>query len=218
MIKYTTIDDVINYAVAPALGEYVDDFDTGAIANEAFDYVTDIDEDGVQHGNGYFVQREDVDFWEIAEKHDHGEQLDMMTSGAWDGEGTYAITEPDGDITEVECDDMGDLKAELCEIYSYSGDWSAKIAITKADINIEFNSFRGECDINGISGLLNDCMGAEEIAEAITSNLAKDFDEEAMKGIAAEAIEKMGVDVDGNEAAEQIHICLMAGRMAALGA
>lgn len=61
-------------------------------------------------------------------------------------------------------------------------------------------------------------MGAEEIAEAITSNLAKDFDEEAMKGIAAEAIEKMGVDVDGDEAAEQIHICLMAGKMAALGA
>ena len=218
MKKYATIDDVLSYEVVPALGEYVDDFDTGAIANEAFDYVTDIDEDGVQHGNGCFVQREDVDFWEIAEKHDHGKQLDMITSGAWDGEGAYTITEPDGDVTEVECEDMGDLKAELCEIYSYSGDWDAKITITKASINVEFDSFRGECDINGISGLLNDSMGADEIAEAITSNLASELDEEALKSLAAEAIEKMDVDVDADEAAEQIHICLMAGKMAAFGA
>ena len=88
----------------------------------------------------------------------------------------------------------------------------------KTNTSIEFNSFRGECDIHGISGLLNDSMGAEEIAEAITSNLASELDEEAMEGIAAEAIEKMGADVDVEEAAEQIHLCMRAEKMIELGA
>ena len=59
MTKYTTIADVISYEVVPALGEFVDDFDAEAIAREAFEYV-----------DGAFVQREDVDFWEVAKKHD----------------------------------------------------------------------------------------------------------------------------------------------------
>ncbi len=59
MAKYTTIADVISYEVVPALGEFVDDFDVEAIAREAFEYV-----------DGAFVQREDVDFWEVAKKHD----------------------------------------------------------------------------------------------------------------------------------------------------
>ena len=57
--KYTTIADVINYEVAPALGEFVDDYDVEEIAREAFEYV-----------DGYFVQREDADFWEVAKSHD----------------------------------------------------------------------------------------------------------------------------------------------------
>lgn len=69
-MKYQTIDDVINYEIAPALGDFVDDYDIDAIAAEAFEYVVDLDEDGVQHGNGYFIEREGVDFWAIAKKHD----------------------------------------------------------------------------------------------------------------------------------------------------
>lgn len=48
-IKHTTITDVINREVAPALGEFVDDFDVEAIAREAFEYV-----------DGAFVQREEI--------------------------------------------------------------------------------------------------------------------------------------------------------------
>lgn len=69
-MKYQTIDDVINYEIAPALGDFVDDYDIDAIASDAFEYVVDLDEDGVQHGNGYFIEREGVDFWAIAQKHD----------------------------------------------------------------------------------------------------------------------------------------------------
>ena len=69
-MKYQTIDDVINYQIAPALGDFVDDYDIDAIAAEAFEYVVDLDEDGVQHGNGYFIERDGVVFWAIAQKHD----------------------------------------------------------------------------------------------------------------------------------------------------
>ena len=69
-MKYQTIDDVINYEIAPALGDFVDDYDIDAIAAEAFEYVVDLDEDGVQHDNGYFIKRDGVDFWAIAQKHD----------------------------------------------------------------------------------------------------------------------------------------------------
>ena len=82
MKKYTTIDDVLSYEVVPALGEYVDDFDAEAIASETFEYVVNIDDNGVQHGNGYFIQREDVDFWEVVKKYDYGEQLDSAAEKA----------------------------------------------------------------------------------------------------------------------------------------
>ena len=69
-MKYQTITDVIAYEIKPALGDFVDDFDLDAIADEAFEYVVDLDENGVQHGNGYFIEREGVDFWAIVQKHD----------------------------------------------------------------------------------------------------------------------------------------------------
>lgn len=75
--KYTTIGDVVNYEVAPALGEFVNDFDIDEIAREAFEYV-----------DGCYVQREDVDFWEVAKRHDkkaaHAEEQ-------WEGEGWYTF-------------------------------------------------------------------------------------------------------------------------------
>jgi len=70
-IKHTTITDVINREVAPALGEFVDDFDVEAIAREAFEYV-----------GGAFVQREDVDFWEVAKAHDVSGMV-LNDNGNW---------------------------------------------------------------------------------------------------------------------------------------
>lgn len=70
-IKHTTITDVINREVAPALGEFVDDFDVEAIAREAFEYV-----------DGAFVQREDVDFWEVAKAHDVSGMV-LNDNGNW---------------------------------------------------------------------------------------------------------------------------------------
>lgn len=130
-MKYTSIQDVISYAVEPALGEFVDDFDTEAIANEIFEFVADVDEGGIQHGNGYFVEREGMDWDEIMQRHDHGEQLDSLIAAAWDGDGTYAITETDGDVNEVECGEKNDLKHAVSELLQYAGNWDEKIGIAK---------------------------------------------------------------------------------------
>lgn len=58
-MKYTSIQDVIDYEVVPALGEFADEYDVEEIARELFDYV-----------DGYFEQRDNVSFWEVAQAHD----------------------------------------------------------------------------------------------------------------------------------------------------
>lgn len=67
---YSTIQDVIDYEVKPALDERADDYDLRAIADECFELVADEDENGAQIGNCYYVQRDYVDFWEVAQAHD----------------------------------------------------------------------------------------------------------------------------------------------------
>lgn len=58
-MKYTSIQDVIDYEVVPALGEFADEYDVEEIAHELFEYV-----------DGYFERRYDVSFWEVAQAHD----------------------------------------------------------------------------------------------------------------------------------------------------
>ena len=129
--RYSTIDDVIAYAVEPYCGEYSSDYDLYAIADELFDFTADIDEDGVQHGNAYFIERDDVDWEEVYAKHDHGVQLDEMVNAAWDGRGKYIITDMDKYVTEVLCDKESELKGEVRDIID--GDWDKKIVIAKTD-------------------------------------------------------------------------------------
>lgn len=59
-MKLATSADVIAYDIAPALGEYVNDFDLASIVDEVYTY---------DEHNGY-KQREDVDFWDVVSKHD----------------------------------------------------------------------------------------------------------------------------------------------------
>ncbi len=54
-MRFPSIQDVINYEVKPALGEFADEYDVEEIARRTFDYV-----------DGRYVEREDVDFWEVA--------------------------------------------------------------------------------------------------------------------------------------------------------
>ena len=59
-MKLTTVADVINYEIVPALGEYVNDFELAAIVDGVYTY---------DEHDGY-NQREDVYFWDVVSKHD----------------------------------------------------------------------------------------------------------------------------------------------------
>lgn len=64
-MKLTTVADVIEYEIIPALGEYVNDFDLAAIVDEVYTY---------DEHDGY-KQRDDVDFWDVVSKHDISETI-----------------------------------------------------------------------------------------------------------------------------------------------
>lgn len=64
-MKLTTGADVIAYEIAPALGEYVNDFDLAAIVDEVYIY----------DANYGYRQRNDVDFWDVVSKHDISETI-----------------------------------------------------------------------------------------------------------------------------------------------
>ena len=70
-MRYSTITDVIDQAVIPALGEVGADYDADAIAREAFGYRVDIDEQGRELLNtaGFEQTVSDDEFWTIVERH-----------------------------------------------------------------------------------------------------------------------------------------------------
>lgn len=64
-MKLTTVADVIEYEIIPALGEYVNDFDLASIVDEVYIY----------DSNDGYKQRNDVDFWDVVSKHDISETI-----------------------------------------------------------------------------------------------------------------------------------------------
>lgn len=67
---YTTIEDVIAYEVEPALGKFVNHYDDlEAIARECYD----------MDAWGQF-ERNDVDFWEVARRHDLTKSWDLVNA------------------------------------------------------------------------------------------------------------------------------------------
>ncbi|WP_392399397.1 hypothetical protein [Actinotignum urinale] len=66
MKLYTTLSDLEGQEVIPALGEFVDDFDTEAIAFEISEYQSSND----LNKCGFIVTVMEEEFWEIVKKHD----------------------------------------------------------------------------------------------------------------------------------------------------
>lgn len=60
---YTSVEDYITAVVEPALGNCAVDFDMHDIASEML----------VWTEGGTLVERDDVDFWEVVERHDISE-------------------------------------------------------------------------------------------------------------------------------------------------
>jgi len=71
MIRIASIADVIDREVAPALGEFGDDYDLEAIAREAFEFRTDCDDRGnlLLDTQGFEQIVSEEEFWEIVERH-----------------------------------------------------------------------------------------------------------------------------------------------------
>lgn len=65
---YSTLTDLINQEIIPALGERVNDFDIDAIASAISEYHEETDEQGniLLNYCGYRMV-EDADFWKIVE-------------------------------------------------------------------------------------------------------------------------------------------------------
>lgn len=74
---HTTRRDAIQREIAPALVEHGGDFDVEGMADDMLEWVSPRDKDGNQVASrtGY-VLREDVDFWEVAARHDWAIRLE----------------------------------------------------------------------------------------------------------------------------------------------
>lgn len=66
--QYTTINDVISYEVEPALGKFASHYEMGVIAHECWDL----------NEFGEYI-RNDVDFWESAQRHDLTQNWNPVT-------------------------------------------------------------------------------------------------------------------------------------------
>lgn len=95
---FTTKQDAIEAEILPALSEYVDQYDIDAIADELFEWEPARDADGTEHLNRQgFKVRADVDFWEIAERHEREQfTLTMPETGT-----ACEITAADGEYAGV---------------------------------------------------------------------------------------------------------------------
>lgn len=60
-MTYTTITDAINYHIIPALGEFAEDYDVAAIAQELY------------HWNGTALEcdADDEEFWACVQRHEN---------------------------------------------------------------------------------------------------------------------------------------------------
>ena len=68
ILTFATRSDAIEQEIAPALTDWTGDYDLDAIFEATFEYVTIVDEDGVQHGDGFFMQTvDDAAFWASVE-------------------------------------------------------------------------------------------------------------------------------------------------------
>lgn len=129
--RYSTIDDVVSYAIDPVCGEFPDDYDVYTIARELFEFTSDVDENGVQHGNAYFIEREGMDWDAVMQKHDHGEELDKIVADSWHGYGTYTIAVVNVSVEKIKCDSERDLKHELHDFLQCYDCWDSDVVVTK---------------------------------------------------------------------------------------
>ena len=71
LTTWSTPNEYIELVVEPALGEYADDYDLDAIADDMLELNTDLDEFGrVIANTNKYIERGGVDFWDVVERHE----------------------------------------------------------------------------------------------------------------------------------------------------
>ena len=146
-MRYPSIQDVINYEIRPALGEFADEYDVEEIARRTFDYV-----------NGRFVEREDVDFCEVARDcykgNAHEDEVAKDVEDAWKGPGSYDILFSDcGKWTNdgpIYCESEDDLADELRAAYGSSTETHLPYAekVSEPRTKADFKALREACGLS----------------------------------------------------------------------
>lgn len=98
---FETVNNYEREIVIPALGDDAGDYDTLAIAQDMVEWTTDHDDEGspFQSASG-FIEREDVDFWQVAAQHCTDEKTQLS-----------AIVALDEEITDLEVQ-LAEMKAQ----------------------------------------------------------------------------------------------------------
>mgnify|MGYP001940294996 FL=1 len=98
---FETVNNYEREVVIPALGDDAGDYDTLAIAQDMVEWTAEHDDEGrsMQTHSG-FVEREDVDFWEVAAQHCTDEKTQLS-----------AIVSLDEEITDLE-ERLGEMKTQ----------------------------------------------------------------------------------------------------------
>ena len=98
---FETVNNYEREVVIPALGDDAGDYDTLSIAQDMVEWTTEHDDEGrsIQTHSG-FVEREDVDFWQVAAQHCTDEKTQLS-----------AIVSLDEEITDLE-ERLAKMKAQ----------------------------------------------------------------------------------------------------------
>lgn len=117
-MRYATLADAIEQAIAPALGEHGNDYDLEAIARETFTYKVDTDADGNELLNtaGFEQTVDDSEFWDIVETHDTSgsdEEDQQPSTTAWLALDAGFLIHGEGpEVNILDANDVGDITDE----------------------------------------------------------------------------------------------------------
>ena len=101
---YQTIDDYKEQVVIPSLGDYADEHDVDAIADEMTEWHEEVVNGNIMANKSGLVVRSDKDFWQVVEKHAY-DTIDLNSLNwiepSWNTEGLYGAQEAElsnGDV------------------------------------------------------------------------------------------------------------------------
>lgn len=75
---------------------------------------------------------------------------------------------------------------------------------------IEFVASRGEFDVFGVKGALDDCMDLDDICDSLAFEFGDSKSEEELQSVVKIACKQIGIEVSCDEICEKLRLCLQA--------